>query len=105
MPKTVTCLWFDGQAEEAAQHYISIFPDAEILGIVRNGPDMPQPEGSVLTVNFRLGDHEYVGLNGGPEFTFSEAISFQILCADQDEVDCRPRAGLTEDLLPLHARG
>lgn len=87
MPKTVTCLWFDGQAEEAAEHYISIFPDAEMIGITRNGPDMPQPEGTVLTAQFRLGDHEYVGLNGGPQFTFSEAISFQILCADQDEVD------------------
>jgi predicted 3-demethylubiquinone-9 3-methyltransferase (glyoxalase superfamily) len=87
MPKTVTCLWFDGQAEQAAEHYVSIFPDAEILGVLRNGPGMPGPEGSVLTVNFRLGDGEWVGLNGGPEFAFTEAISFQILCADQEEVD------------------
>lgn len=87
MPKTVTCLWFDGQAEQAAEHYLSIFPDAEILGITRYGPDMPLPEGTVLTVSFRLGDSEWVGLNGGPEYHFTEAISFQILCADQDEVD------------------
>jgi predicted 3-demethylubiquinone-9 3-methyltransferase (glyoxalase superfamily) len=88
MPKTVTCLWFDTQAEVAAQHYTSIFPDAEIRGVTRYGPENPEREGTVMTVNFRLGDHEYVGLNGGPApFGFSEAISFQILCADQDEVD------------------
>jgi predicted 3-demethylubiquinone-9 3-methyltransferase (glyoxalase superfamily) len=87
MPKTVTCLWFDGQAQEAAEHYVSIFPDAEILGITRYGPDMPLPEGTVLTAQFRLGDQEYIGLNGGPEYHFTEAISFQIMCADQAEVD------------------
>jgi predicted 3-demethylubiquinone-9 3-methyltransferase (glyoxalase superfamily) len=88
MPKTVTCLWFDTQAEDAAEHYISIFPDSKILGVTRYGPDMPQPEGGVMTVNFRLGDDEYVGLNGGPaDFSFTDAISFQIFCADQDEVD------------------
>jgi predicted 3-demethylubiquinone-9 3-methyltransferase (glyoxalase superfamily) len=87
MPKTVPCLWFDGQAEEAAAHYTSIFPSSKVLGTTRYGPDMPAPEGSVMTVSFSLDGQEYVGLNGGPEFTFSEAISFQILCADQEEVD------------------
>jgi predicted 3-demethylubiquinone-9 3-methyltransferase (glyoxalase superfamily) len=87
MPTTVPCLWFDGQAEQAAEHYISIFPNSTILGLTRYGPGAPQPEGSVLTVEFRLDGQRYVGLNGGPQFTFNEAISFQILCADQDEID------------------
>lgn len=87
MPKTVPCLWFDGQAEQAAAHYTAVFPDSKVLGVTRYGPDMPGPEGSVMTVNFSLDGQQFVGLNGGPQFTFSEAISFQILCADQDEVD------------------
>src|SRR5215468_4460458 len=88
MPKTVPCLWFDhGQAEQAAEHYVSIFPNSRILGVTRYGPDTPSPEGGVLTVDFSLDGQRYVGLNGGPEFTFSEAVSFQIMCADQDEVD------------------
>lgn len=87
MPKTVPCLWFDGQAEQAAAHYTAIFPDSEILGVTRYGPGTPGPEGSVMTVGFRLDAQEFVGLNGGPQFPFTEAISFQILCADQDEVD------------------
>jgi predicted 3-demethylubiquinone-9 3-methyltransferase (glyoxalase superfamily) len=86
--KTVICLWFDTEAEEAAGYYTSIWPDAEILGTVRWGAEDPSREGTVLTVGFRLGDTEYVGLNGGPQpWSFSEAISFQILCADQAEVD------------------
>jgi predicted 3-demethylubiquinone-9 3-methyltransferase (glyoxalase superfamily) len=84
----VICLWFDTEAEQAAEYYTSIWPDSEILGVVRYGPEDPQREGTVLTASFRLGDTEYVGLNGGPQnWAFSEAISFQILCADQDEVD------------------
>jgi predicted 3-demethylubiquinone-9 3-methyltransferase (glyoxalase superfamily) len=88
MPKTVPCLWFDhGQAEKAAEHYTSIFPNSAILGVTRYGADTPGPEGAVMTVDFSLDGQRYVGLNGGPEFQFSEAISFQILCADQEEVD------------------
>jgi predicted 3-demethylubiquinone-9 3-methyltransferase (glyoxalase superfamily) len=88
MPRTVICLWFDSEAEQAAEYYTSIWPDSEVLGVVRYGPEDPQREGTVLTASFRLGDTEYVGLNGGPQnWAFSEAISFQILCADQDEVD------------------
>src|SRR3954449_4992222 len=87
MPKTVTCLWFDTEAEEAAAFYTSVFPDAEILGVTRYGAEAPEREGTVLTVSFRLGGAEYVGLNGGPQFSFTEAISFQIMCADQAEVD------------------
>jgi predicted 3-demethylubiquinone-9 3-methyltransferase (glyoxalase superfamily) len=87
MPKTVTCLWFDTEAEEAAAFYTSVFPDSEILGVTHYGPEAPDREGTAMTVNFRLGDAEYVGLNGGPQYSFSEAISFQIMCADQAEVD------------------
>jgi predicted 3-demethylubiquinone-9 3-methyltransferase (glyoxalase superfamily) len=89
MPKQIPCLWFDGRAEEAAQHYVSIFPNSSIGDITRYGPDMPPPmaEGDVLTVSFTLDGQEYVGLNGGPQFPFTEAVSFQIMCADQEEVD------------------
>jgi predicted 3-demethylubiquinone-9 3-methyltransferase (glyoxalase superfamily) len=87
MPKQTPCLWFDGQAEQAAAHYTAIFPNSEILGVTRYGPDAPDQEGAVMTVEFSLDGQHYVGLNGGPQFTFTEAISFQIHCADQDEVD------------------
>ncbi|MBV8539952.1 MAG: VOC family protein [Pseudonocardiales bacterium] len=87
MPKIVPCLWFDGQAEQAAAHYIGIFPDSEVLGVTRYGPGAPGPEGSVMAVSFSLDGQRFVGLNGGPQFTFTEAISFQVLCADQEEVD------------------
>jgi predicted 3-demethylubiquinone-9 3-methyltransferase (glyoxalase superfamily) len=89
MPKQIPCLWFDGQAEEAAQHYVSIFPNSSIDGITRYGPDMPPPmeKGDVLTVSFTLDGQEYLGLNGGPQFRFTEAISFQIMCSDQEEAD------------------
>lgn len=87
MPTTVACLWFDGQAEQAAEHYVSIFPSSEITGVARYGPGLPMPEGSVMTVSFTLDGREYVGLNGGPMYSFSEAVSFQVLCRDQDEVD------------------
>ena len=87
MPTTIPCLWFDDQAEEAAQLYTSIFPDSKILSVSRYGPDMPKPEGTVLTVNFSLDGQEYLALNGGPEYSFTPAISFQIMCADQAEVD------------------
>ena len=88
MPQQIPCLWFDTEAEEAARFYTSIWPDAEILGTVRYGSEHPEREGQALTVSWRLGDTEYVGLNGGPQdWSFSEAISFQVLCADQDEVD------------------
>ena len=88
MPRTVICLWFDTEAEEAARFYTSVWPDAEILGATRYGAENPDREGQALTVSWRLGDTEYVGLNGGQAgWAFSEAISFQILCADQAEVD------------------
>jgi predicted 3-demethylubiquinone-9 3-methyltransferase (glyoxalase superfamily) len=87
MPKTIPCLWFDDQAEQAAELYISIFPDSKVLGMTHYGPGSPGVEGSVMTVNVSLDGQEYIALNGGPHFTFSEAISFQIMCADQAEVD------------------
>ncbi|ACV81488.1 VOC family protein [Nakamurella multipartita] len=87
MPATIPCLWFDGQAEPAARLYTEVFPNSTIDGITHYGPDTPGTEGAVLTVEFTLDGTRYIGLNGGPQFTFSEAISFQIMCADQAEVD------------------
>jgi len=82
-----TCLWFDGQAEEAAEYYTSIFPGSRIGEIGRYTEAGPGEPGSVLAVEFEINGQKFVGLNGGPEFKFSEAISFQIFCKDQDEVD------------------
>ena len=82
-----TCLWFDGQAEEAANFYVSVFKDSSIGDIVRNTDATPGAEGSVLTVEFTANGQKFVALNGGPEFTFNEAISFQLDCADQAEID------------------
>jgi predicted 3-demethylubiquinone-9 3-methyltransferase (glyoxalase superfamily) len=83
----ITCLWFDGQAEEAANYYASVFKNSKIGRVLRHTEGGPGPAGSVITVEFELNGQKFVGLNGGPEFTFSEAISFQIFCKDQDEVD------------------
>lgn len=82
-----TCLWFDGQAEEAANHYIAIFKDSKLGGVGRYTEAGPGPAGTVMAVEFELNGQKFVALNGGPQFTFNEAISFQIHCNDQDEVD------------------
>ncbi|MFJ2814715.1 VOC family protein [Streptomyces sp. NPDC087294] len=82
-----TCLWYDGQAEEAAEFYVSIFKDSRITRITHSTESGPGPVGSVLTVEFTLFGQRFVGLNGGPQFTFDEAISFQVPCADQAEID------------------
>jgi len=87
MPKTTPCLWFDTQGEEAAEFYTSIFPNSKIVNISRYGPGGPRPEGTAMTVAFELDGQEYVALNGGPEYSFSEAISFQVSCGSQEEVD------------------
>jgi predicted 3-demethylubiquinone-9 3-methyltransferase (glyoxalase superfamily) len=87
MPKTIPFLWFDGNAEQAAEYYTNVFPDSKVLGVTRYGPGSPGPDGTVMTVSFSLDGQEFVALNGGPQFSFTEAISFQILCDDQDEVD------------------
>ena len=85
--KTTPCLWFDTQGEEAANFYVSVFENSKILHVARYGEAGPRPAGTVMTVSFSLDGQEFVALNGGPEFTFNEAISFQIDCADQAEVD------------------
>lgn len=86
--QTITpCLWFDTEGEEAADFYVSIFPNSRILGVSRYGPGMHRPEGMALTVEFELDGQAFTALNGGPEFTFDEAVSFQVSCADQAEVD------------------
>jgi predicted 3-demethylubiquinone-9 3-methyltransferase (glyoxalase superfamily) len=87
MPPIVPCLWFDTQAEEAANFYTSVFPSSRILGVSHNGKGMHRPEGMVLTVDFELDGQRYVALNGGPEFPFTQAISLTIYCKTQDEID------------------
>lgn len=87
MQKITPCLWFDTQGEEAATYYTSIFPDSRINQVARYGKAGPGPEGSVITVSFQLDGQGFVALNGGPQFTFTEAISFQVSCGTQDEVD------------------
>ncbi|MEU3651673.1 VOC family protein [Streptomyces sp. NPDC032161] len=82
-----TCLWFDGQAEEAAEYYLSVFRNSRRGRTVRYTEAGPGPAGSVMTVEFEINGQRFIGVNGGPEFTFNEAVSFQIGCADQDEVD------------------
>jgi len=87
VPKITPCLWFDTQGEEAAEFYTSIFPNSRIVDVARYGEAGPREAGTVMVVKFELDGQEFVALNGGPEFTFDEAISFQIDCADQEEVD------------------
>jgi predicted 3-demethylubiquinone-9 3-methyltransferase (glyoxalase superfamily) len=85
--KLVTCLWFDTQGEDAANFYTALFPNSKLGTITRYGSAGPRPEGTVMTVGFELMGQEFVALNGGPEFTFNEAVSFQVLCDSQEEVD------------------
>ncbi|MBP2046828.1 VOC family protein [Methanobacterium aggregans] len=87
MQKITPFLWFDNQAEEAINFYTSVFEDSKILSVAKYGKEGPGPEGTVMTVNFMIGGQEFVALNGGPQFTFSEAISFVINCENQEEVD------------------
>jgi predicted 3-demethylubiquinone-9 3-methyltransferase (glyoxalase superfamily) len=87
MQKITPCLWFDTQGEDAARFYTSIFPNSKITGIARYGSAGPRPEGTVMTVDFELDGQEFMALNGGPDFTFTEALSFQVFCDTQDEVD------------------
>jgi predicted 3-demethylubiquinone-9 3-methyltransferase (glyoxalase superfamily) len=81
------CLWFDTEAEEAATFYTSVFPNSRIVDVTHYGPAGPREEGLVMTVEFELDGHELIALNGGPEFTFTEAISLHVSCESQDEVD------------------
>ena len=87
MQRITPFLWFDTQAEEAAQFYVSIFANSRIGSVTRYGDAGPGPKGSVMTVTFTLDGHEFIALNGGPHFTFSEAISFSIDCDTQQDVD------------------
>lgn len=86
--KTITPnLWFDTEAEEAAGFYTSVFENSRIVKITHYGDAGPRPAGTVMTVAFELDGQPFVGINGGPEFTFDEAVSFQISCGTQEEVD------------------
>jgi predicted 3-demethylubiquinone-9 3-methyltransferase (glyoxalase superfamily) len=87
MPKITPCLWFDKEAEPAARFYTSIFKNSKIGTITHYGEAGARPKGSVLTVNFELDGQEFQALNGGPEFKFTEAVSFTVHCKNQDEVD------------------
>lgn len=87
MQKITPCLWFDTEGEEAARFYTAVFPNSRILEIARYGSAGPREEGTVMTVTFELDGQTFVALNGGPEFTFNEAVSFQVSCEDQEEVD------------------
>ena len=85
--KITPFLWYDTQAEEAANFYVSVFKNSKVLGAVRYGEVGPGPKGSVMTVEFELEGLKFVGLNGGPHFKFTEAVSFAISCETQEEVD------------------
>jgi predicted 3-demethylubiquinone-9 3-methyltransferase (glyoxalase superfamily) len=87
MKKITPFLWFDNKAEEAAKFYVSIFTNSKINSIARYGEAGPGPKGSVMIVTFNLNGQEFIGLNGGPQFKFTEAISFVVNCETQNEVD------------------
>lgn len=87
MPRITPNLWFDTQGLEAAEFYVSIFPNSKITNVTHYTEAGPRPAGMVLTVDFVLDGQEFTAINGGPEFTFDEAVSLLINCADQDEVD------------------
>jgi predicted 3-demethylubiquinone-9 3-methyltransferase (glyoxalase superfamily) len=87
MSKITPFLWFDTDGEEAARFYTSLFPNSSIGHISRYGEAGPRPAGTAMTVSFELDGMPFTALNGGPNYTFSEAVSFQVSCAGQDEVD------------------
>jgi predicted 3-demethylubiquinone-9 3-methyltransferase (glyoxalase superfamily) len=87
MLKMSSCLWFDGQAEEAADFYVSVFDDARIVGTARYPEGGPGTPGSVMTVQFTINGEEFMALNGGPQFAFTPAISLVVRCDTQEEID------------------
>ena len=87
MQKITPFLWFDDQAEQAMNHYVSIFKNSKVKGVTRYGDAGPRPKGSVMTASFELEGQEFTALNGGPHFRFNEAISFVVSCRNQEEVN------------------
>lgn len=87
MSRITPCLWFNGQAEEAADFYVSLFPDSRVLSVSRYGDGAPFPAGTALVVEFQIAGQRFQALNGGPEYRFSEAVSMSIACKDGGEVD------------------
>ena len=87
MAPITPCLWFDGDADAAVDHYLSIFPNSRRVTDTKYGPDTPGEEGSTLVVNFELDGQPFMALNGGPDFPFTPAISFVVNCSNQAEVD------------------
>ena len=87
MPRITPNLWFDTQGQEAAEFYVSVFPNSKIRTVTHYTEAGPRPAGTVMTVDFVLDGEDFTAINGGPEFIFDEAISLAINCADQDEVD------------------
>lgn len=87
LQKITPNLWFDAEAEQAAAFYISVFQNSRIVNVARYSEAGPRPAGTVMTVEFELDGQRFVGINGGPQFTFDEAVSFQITCESQAEVD------------------
>ena len=118
MPQKITPnLWFDTEAEEAANFYVSVFPNSRVLDVSRYTEAGPREAGTVMTVAFELDGNRFVGINGGPEFTFDEAVSFEVECKDQEEIDyywerltdggsegpcgwCKDRFGLSWQIVP-----
>ena len=87
MPRVTPNLWFDTESEQAAEFYVSVFPNSGITMISYYGEAGPRPAGTVLTVDFTLDGQEFTAINGGPQFTFDEAVSFAVHCAGQEEID------------------
>ncbi|MGZ7117452.1 MAG: VOC family protein [Methanobacterium sp.] len=87
MQKITPFLWFDNQAEEAMNFYVSVFKNSEVISVTHYGDAGPAPKGSVMTAKFQIEGQEFVALNGGPQFNFTEAISFVVNCENQEEID------------------
>jgi predicted 3-demethylubiquinone-9 3-methyltransferase (glyoxalase superfamily) len=87
MPKIIPNLWFDTEAEAAAAFYVSVFPSSRVVAVTRYPEGAPREAGMVMTVEYELDGQRFVAINGGPQFTFDEALSLQVECADQDEID------------------